>query len=130
MVQIGFDPILIPDTYERRPQNLAVAVDISGSMTGMKMRATKDALLSLVDQLDERDTLSIIAFDDKVDIVSRPQVMNDWGRSRLKSKIERLNSDGGTNIEAGLERSIWSRQPRTWANRASKTGSCCLPMHN
>ena len=103
MVQIGFGSNIDLDTYERRPQNLAVAVDISGSMNGMKMQATKKALLSLVDQLDERDTLAIIAFDDKVDIVSRPKVMNDWGRSRMKSKIEQLKTDGGTNIEAGLK---------------------------
>jgi Ca-activated chloride channel family protein len=103
LVHIGFGSDIDPDTYERRPLNLAVAVDISGSMSGMKMDATKDALLTLVDQLSERDTLSIVAFDDKVDVISKPKTMDSSGRSAMKRKIERLDTDGGTDIESGLE---------------------------
>ena len=103
LVQIGFGSNIDADTYERRPQNLAVAIDISGSMGTEKMEAAKTALTVLVDQLDERDTLSIVAFDDRVDIISRPKTMDSNGRRQMKSKIEGLRSDGGTNIEAGLE---------------------------
>ena len=102
LVQLGFATNTSPETFTRRPLNLAVAVDISGSMTGEKLDSVKEALHTLVDQLGADDRLSLIAFDDEAELRLPSTEMNLSGRSTLKKAIDKLATDGGTNIEAGL----------------------------
>ena len=52
LVQLGFGTNIDGATFERRPLNLALAVDISGSMGTDKMNAGKRALDVLVGQLE------------------------------------------------------------------------------
>ncbi|MCA9520816.1 MAG: VWA domain-containing protein, partial [Myxococcales bacterium] len=100
-VQIGFMSGLRTDTFKRRPLNLVVVVDVSGSMgSGDKMVATREALNHLVDQLGEDDRFGIVKFNSEASVVLESTPATD--KAALKAAIAQLNAGGSTNIEAGL----------------------------
>ncbi|MCB9751068.1 MAG: VWA domain-containing protein [Myxococcales bacterium] len=103
LVQLGFATGLDAESFERRPLNLAVAVDISGSMADGKLERLKDALRVMTAQLDANDSVALIAFDDDASRRLKPTVMDAGGRAALLEEIDALETDGGTNIEAGLK---------------------------
>jgi Ca-activated chloride channel family protein len=105
LAQLGFGTNIDPETFERDTLDLVVAVDVSGSMAGEKIGATRGALRALIDQLTPRDRLGIVAFDDKVKVRSELVHVDDAGRTRLLSAVDKLKSNGGTWIEGGLDRS-------------------------
>lgn len=111
LVQLGFGTRYETEPFERRPLNLAVAVDVSGSMDGEKMQATREALLALVEQLDDEDQLALVEFNDAARVVRNMTEMNDSGRRRMKWDILDLQAGGGTNIEAGMNKAYGQVAP-------------------
>ncbi len=103
LVQLGFITGQQAEDFERRPLNLSLAVDISGSMEGQPIQAVREALHTMADQLGEEDRISLIAFDDEADLRLKPTAMDSSGRDSLRKAIDRLETRGGTNIEAGLK---------------------------
>ncbi len=102
LVQLGFGT-RIGEDFQRQPLSLALAVDISGSMSGGKLEAVKTALQVMVNQLDEGDELALVVFDDQAELIRGMTVMDEAGRQQLYSDIVALQTDGGTSIEAGLK---------------------------
>ena len=86
------------------PMNLAFVFDKSGSMSGKdKIEWVKEAFKIFIYRLRERDTVSIIAFAEKADILL-PATGLDKIRSR-KELIERVltvKPEGKSNLKAGL----------------------------
>lgn len=99
-VQIGLSSNIDLTTFRRRPQNLAVVIDRSGSMTGAKFDAAKTALRKLVDQLDGEDVLTLVQFDDEAEVIHEPAPVTD--REAIKRIIDRMETRGGTCIECGM----------------------------
>ena len=52
-----------------QPLNFSLVLDRSGSMAGEKLRQLKEAAKLVVDRLSERDSLSIVIFDEIADVV-------------------------------------------------------------
>ena len=102
LVQLGFGTRFDQEGFSRGPLDLALAVDVSGSMAGSKIEATRDALHTLADELDAEDSVSLVAFDDRAEVRLPVTVMDAEGRDRLHAEIDRLQERGSTNIEAGL----------------------------
>jgi Ca-activated chloride channel family protein len=112
-VQLGFSSGLDAASFRRRPLNLAVVLDRSGSMNDhageerSKIEAVKAALLQLVGQLGPQDRLAIVLFNREAETLwpSAPLVgSDDCDADRLRATIEGITAGGGTNIEAGLRR--------------------------
>jgi Ca-activated chloride channel homolog len=85
----------------RRPMNVAVVVDRSGSMGEEgKIENVRSALYRLIDQLNSDDILSVVIYDDVVDVL-RPA-----RRVGSKDDVRRLLDDvyprGWTNLGGGL----------------------------
>jgi Ca-activated chloride channel homolog len=90
-----------PRPNERKPAMLTFAIDTSGSMTrDERLENVQMALKALVNQLQPDDAVSLVAFNDQA------QVLLPRTQARLKQRIvdaiDALTSDGGTNVEAGL----------------------------
>lgn len=100
-VQLGMSSNLDLETFRRQPLNLSVVVDRSGSMGDSKMEWVKQAIHHLVDQLGEADVLSIVLFDDQVDVLVEPIAVADKGP--IHSAIDTVRSRGSTCIECGLK---------------------------
>lgn len=102
LVQLGFGTNLDADTWQRRPLNLAIAVDISGSMADGKLSAVKTALRDLSTRVDAQDRVALVAFDDQAEVRLPSTVMDDAGRVALRDAIADLHERGATDIGAGL----------------------------
>src|SRR5689334_25252206 len=54
---------------DRRPLNLALVLDRSGSMAGEKLELVKNAALHLIHRLGPRDHVAIVTYDDQVNLL-------------------------------------------------------------
>ena len=81
------------DGSSRRRLNLSVVLDRSGSMSGEKMRRAVEAASYCVGQLLPSDRLSVVIFDDVVEVLvpSRPVEDRD-GIRRLLARVHARNS--------------------------------------
>ncbi|MCE9668364.1 von Willebrand factor type A domain-containing protein [Myxococcus stipitatus] len=87
---------------ERKPSHLVFVIDTSGSMQGEeRLGLVKRALRLLVEALDERDRVSIVAYGSDARQVLPPTRLAD--KQRLLAAINRLDISGSTNAQAGME---------------------------
>ncbi|WP_224248388.1 vWA domain-containing protein [Hyalangium gracile] len=100
-VQVGFSSNVDPATFRRKPLDVALVIDRSGSMSGEPMEAVKEAARKLVEKLNEDDTFALVVFDDEVDTLVHQRSAGD--RSELLSAIDKIKPQGSTCIECGLK---------------------------
>ena len=101
VLQIGFSTALANDRRQLPPINLALVIDKSGSMADAdKLSRVKEALLTLVTQLRESDTLSLVVFDSDAQVLRPARPVGD--REEVRRLIRQLEPGSSTNIHAGL----------------------------
>jgi Ca-activated chloride channel homolog len=101
-LQIAVNTNVDPSTITRKPLNLVVVVDHSGSMwDDQRLEKVKSGLHTLVQNLGEGDRLALVQFDDRVDVlVPFAETVN---KTQLDQVINNLQPRGSTNIYDGLE---------------------------
>ncbi|MFW6082936.1 MAG: VWA domain-containing protein [Chloroflexota bacterium] len=82
------------------PLNLAIAIDCSTSMKGLRLERTKEAVCRVVDQLDDDDHLAIVPFSDRATVALSGMV--GPRRRQFKTAATALRAEGGTEILQGL----------------------------
>ncbi|MFK5956658.1 MAG: von Willebrand factor type A domain-containing protein [Planctomycetota bacterium] len=86
---------------EARPSmNLVFVLDKSGSMAGTRMQLVKDALMLLVDQIRDTDTIGLVTFDSGGHVVLDSTPGTE--RYRIREAIRSLGTGGSTNAGEGL----------------------------
>ncbi|MEL6929779.1 MAG: VWA domain-containing protein [Cyanobacteria bacterium J06600_6] len=83
----------------RRPINLSLVLDRSGSMGGTPLRNALKAAEKLVEFLLPEDYLSIVAYDDVATTVLPPQLVED--KTAVKKIIKQIRVGGLTNLSGG-----------------------------
>jgi Ca-activated chloride channel family protein len=87
---------------QRRATNLVFLLDVSGSMAGEdKLPLLKRALHMLVQELDERDKVSIVVYAGASGLALPPTRCDQ--SVNVHMALERLNAGGSTNGGAGIE---------------------------
>lgn len=81
---------------ERRRLNLSVVLDRSGSMDGAKMARAREAACYCVEQLLPSDRLSVVIFDDVVEVIAPSQPVENKGG--LKRVLSRVAARGSTAL--------------------------------
>lgn len=90
-----------PAGRDRRPITLAIVLDRSGSMDGDKLETAKRAVFAVVDQLDDRDRVSLVVFDDRIDVVQAATPVNSVLKARLRATLGRIRARGSTALHEG-----------------------------
>lgn len=88
-----------PDAHLRRPLNLSVVIDRSGSMSGDKLSYTRQAAAFLVQNLNPRDTLSIVLYNENVETLVLPEPVRH--KDAITQRIEAVRAGGTTNLSGG-----------------------------
>jgi Ca-activated chloride channel family protein len=102
----------------RMPVNMCLVLDRSGSMEGPPIDYMKTACGYVVDLLEPNDVLSIVAFDDRAEVIMPARrVVN---KALIKEHINRLDVGNTTNLYDGIAlgaSQVASVQPTGYVNR-------------
>lgn len=93
-------------TGERPPLDLAVVLDRSGSMAGDKLLAVKQATLDLLKELRPIDHLTVIAYDDEIEVLTERLAVDPAGLERARAAVLAIGERGGTALGPGLFRGL------------------------
>src|SRR6185436_5035801 len=108
------------DAPARAPRTLQVVLDRSGSMSGDRLAAARQALEALVARLDPADAFGLVAFDDEVQVPVPAAPLAD--KAAVVAAIRALGPGGMTNLSGGYLRAMQE------ARRASGSGGATLLM--
>lgn len=96
--------------FAKKPSQVILVVDSSGSMSGNKLPAVQNTLSSYIASLGPKEKIALIDFDSEI----RPPVIVDGtaaGRDRGMQFISSLRVDGGTRLyDAALSARNWLQQ--------------------
>ncbi len=92
---------------QRIAKNVIIAIDISGSMNGIKIEQAKKAASFIINNLNEDDMFNIVTYQGIVEVYSSAMLpsTHDNVKNAL-SFITNLSAGGGTNINEALQRAM------------------------
>jgi len=85
----------------RKPVNLAIVLDRSGSMSGEKLRVAKAAVEEAIGRLQPDDRFSVVVYDDKIDIVIESTTASSESRRAAVDRLREIEARGSTNLGEG-----------------------------
>ena len=101
MVEIDAPEARVTNVVERPARGVVFVVDRSGSMGGGRLEVVKSTILDILGQLDKNDYLSLVTFDDQVDVAVPLQRVGDLDLATTRKLIGDLQTGGSTNLERG-----------------------------
>ena len=99
-IKVDLKGFTVDRETERTPVNVAIVLDKSGSMSGEKMEQAKSAALQALSVLGEEDILSIVTYDNGVNVIVPATTVSN--RQDVKHKIRSIQASGGTALYAGV----------------------------
>ena len=97
--------------YTKRPTNVYLVVDTSGSMEGTKLTRTKAALTSFVGQIKgEKDRVGIVEFGSGTKSFTPLRVLDENARNDTLNQINQMTASGGTALVDAVYNAITDLQ--------------------
>jgi len=87
---------------DRLPIEIAIALDVSGSMRGEKLQLCQDTLELISKYLLKKDKISVTTFDTNVKQVFKLSAMTAQNKQNLESVIKKVKAGSSTNLSGGL----------------------------
>lgn len=100
------------------PLNLALVLDRSGSMNGDKIKNLRLAVKALIDLLQPTDLISIVTFDDQVQVRLPSQPATN--KAQMHSIVDAIDDGGGTQMSLGLQSGLGEIQRNLDPSRINK----------
>lgn len=101
VVKVGLTGAALP-AGERPAVNLALVLDRSGSMGGDRIAKAREAAVAAVQRLDERDYVSVVVFDDRIDVLAGAQTASEANKAAIVEKLRTVEARGATAIFGGV----------------------------
>ncbi len=92
------------DNGPRVPANFCLVLDRSGSMEGAKMDSLKKAVEGALARMTPKDRVSIVIFDDEVEVLVPSQPVTD--PKEIMGKVTAVIPRGGTQIGQALKKGM------------------------
>lgn len=105
---VDLSAIDAPQGAVRPAMAVALVIDRSGSMSGPKMPNAIMAASSFIASLADGDVVSIFQYDDVVEQLAPPTVVNAMSRQQLMASVSRMFPRGSTNLHGGLQAGVSS----------------------
>ena len=107
-------------TKVRRPTDLVIVLDRSGSMTGEKIEHARAAVRELIGQLGPQDRFALVTYSDAATVaipfgVAEPEVRAGW-----YATVAAVTADGNTNMSGGLDLGMDLVESSRRAGRAAR----------
>lgn len=96
----------VHSTSGRDALHFVAVLDVSGSMSGAKIAAARQAVLDAVDRLQEGDTFSLVTFASQVQCPFSARRIDAGLRRVVRSAINEVQAGGQTALCGGLELGI------------------------
>ena len=87
-------------TDKRIPLNLCLVIDRSGSMDGDKMTYAKKAADFVINQLDQDDILSIVQYDNIIEVIHAAEKLKN--KEVIHQKVATIKARNMTNLSGGM----------------------------
>jgi Mg-chelatase subunit ChlD len=87
---------------ERPAVDIVPVLDVSGSMSGSKLKLAIETLRFIIRNLKATDRFGLVTFDSSVTKVADLMPMTQANKEKLIAKIERLRAGSCTNLSGGL----------------------------
>ncbi|MGE5329196.1 MAG: VWA domain-containing protein [Deltaproteobacteria bacterium] len=145
-LSVGLNSNIKQADFKRKKLNLAIVLDISGSMGSSfdsyyydrvgnqnktpdpdegksKIQIASKAIVGLLGHLNKDDRFGMVLYDDNAYLAKKIGKVQDADMDSIKSEIMKLESQGGTNMEAGYKEagklfdSISESNPEEYENR-------------
>jgi Ca-activated chloride channel family protein len=100
------------------PLNLVLVLDRSGSMSGARIGNLRQAVKMLIDQLQPSDFISLVLFDDQVEVPLPSQPAAN--KQQLHAIVDRIDDRGGTQMSLGLQSGLGEAQRNLDPGRVNK----------
>jgi Ca-activated chloride channel family protein len=101
-IKVGLTGFEMSGEHSRAPANVAIVLDRSGSMQGDKIAKARQAALMVIERLKSSDIVSVIAYDDKVNVLVPATKVSD--KEQIRAGIRRIEAGGSTALFAGISK--------------------------
>jgi hypothetical protein len=85
-----------------KPINISLLIDSSGSMEGIRIDSVKKTLKVLIETLSNGDSITLITFSSNSKVILEKVVITETNRPSIFEEIEKINAEGGTNLEKAI----------------------------
>ena len=90
-----------PPRATRTPVNLAIVVDRSGSMSGVKLETAKRAVLEALGHLQPTDRFSVVVYDNQIEVVIASTPATGEARRAAAERLVQIDPRGTTDLGGG-----------------------------
>ncbi len=122
-LSVGLNSGIKESDFARKPLNLMVVMDISGSMgstfqgyyydgdrgsddTRSKMEIANETLVNLMEHLEDEDRLSVVLFDDQAYLAKPFRKVKDTDMNAIAKHVLEIKPRGGTNMSVGIQEAV------------------------
>ena len=98
---------------DRKPVDIVVVLDRSGSMAGKRLHLCKETIRFLMGELSAFDRLGLITYDSKIRTEFGLMKMDEIGKEKTEQTLKKINAGDRTNLSGGLMAGIQEVQKPT-----------------